>query len=382
MLIPLNGIAQLNLVVVSDGDDKKISLWRKTGESTRTIPAVGTDSGGEYIEGKILDWSHNGMGDSKIVACLKRGENPSLALVNSGLMQFRGQKELNVSEPSVLRSAIEEVFLAEHGFTEMLMVEINAAAGKLDYLDSIPKGLHETRGSNPEHDGSEMLNRRHMQSCEVCGTTIILKMLQRMNDTTPNDRLLCNTCGLYNMNVLVMPKPTGPTSAIQKKAHAKNKESDTVIEKINAKAEHVTELRGKIKEEGGGAAFLYEGCLEDETGAAGGLEDSYNLVKAKYGLTRLVEGLDLLLWGYLKTMFEPYVEDNVWRQQQGYKVLNWKLYDSCGVHSLMLQSAQIYMPIEKKYPLTPLTLSQMLEKKLSIDYESEMAYQLIKSIKK
>ncbi|GJT11988.1 putative ribonuclease H-like domain-containing protein [Tanacetum coccineum] len=36
----------------------------------------------------------------------------------------------------------------------------------------------------------------------------------------------------------------------------------------------------------------------------------------------------------------------------------------------------IYMLVEKKYPLTPLTLSQMLEKKLQIDYESEMDYQL------
>ncbi|GJZ82650.1 retrovirus-related pol polyprotein from transposon TNT 1-94 [Tanacetum coccineum] len=36
----------------------------------------------------------------------------------------------------------------------------------------------------------------------------------------------------------------------------------------------------------------------------------------------------------------------------------------------------IYMLVEKKYPLAPLTLSQMLEKKLQIDYESEMAYQL------
>nr|GEU67472.1 hypothetical protein [Tanacetum cinerariifolium] len=69
---------------MSDGDDKKISLWRKTGQSTGAIPDVGTASGGDYIEGKILDWSHNGMGDSKIVAGVKRGENPSLALVNLG----------------------------------------------------------------------------------------------------------------------------------------------------------------------------------------------------------------------------------------------------------------------------------------------------------
>ncbi|GJR26664.1 hypothetical protein Tco_1102896 [Tanacetum coccineum] len=112
------------------------------------------------------------------------------------------------------------------------------------------------------------------------------------------------------------------------------------------------------------------------------LEDLYKLVKAKYESTRTVEDLDLLLWGDLKIMFEPHVEDKVWRNQQEYKVLNWKLYDSCGVHYLMMQHVQIYMLVEKKYPLAPLTLSMMLEKKLIIDYESEMAYQLFKIIMK
>nr|GEY40428.1 hypothetical protein [Tanacetum cinerariifolium] len=36
------------------------------------------------------------------------------------------------------------------------------------------------------------------------------------------------------------------------------------------------------------------------------LEDLYKLVKAKYGLTRRMEDLDLLLSGDLKTMFEPH----------------------------------------------------------------------------
>ncbi|GJV26776.1 retrotransposon protein, putative, ty1-copia subclass [Tanacetum coccineum] len=82
------------------------------------------------------------------------------------------------------------------------------------------------------------------------------------------------------------------------------------------------------------------------------LEDFYKLVKAKYDSTRPVEDLDLLLWGNLKTMFEPHIED------------------------------KIYMLVEKKYPLAPLTLSMMLEKKLMIDYESEMVYQLLKFIMK
>ncbi|GKA58871.1 hypothetical protein Tco_0758184 [Tanacetum coccineum] len=110
------------------------------------------------------------------------------------------------------------------------------------------------------------------------------------------------------------------------------------------------------------------------------LEDLYKLVKAKYESTRPVEDLDLLLWGDLKIMFEPHVEDNVWRNQQEYKVLDWKLYDSRRVHSLRMQHMQIYMLVEKKYPLAPLTISMMLQKKLIIDYESEMAYQLLKFI--
>ncbi|GJZ54587.1 hypothetical protein Tco_0609472 [Tanacetum coccineum] len=110
------------------------------------------------------------------------------------------------------------------------------------------------------------------------------------------------------------------------------------------------------------------------------LEDLYKLVKAKYKLTRKVEDLDLLLWGDLMIMFEPNVEDTVWRNQQDYKVLDWNLYDSYGVHSLRMQHVHIHMLVEKKYPIIPSTLTMMLEKKLQINYESEMAYQLLKFI--
>ncbi|GJX16100.1 hypothetical protein Tco_0216932 [Tanacetum coccineum] len=63
------------------------------------------------------------------------------------------------------------------------------------------------------------------------------------------------------------------------------------------------------------------------------LEDLYKLVKGKYELRRPVEDLDLLLWGDLKIMFEPHVEDTVWRNQQDYKVLEWKLYELCEYYS-------------------------------------------------
>ncbi|GKD96365.1 hypothetical protein Tco_1380262, partial [Tanacetum coccineum] len=112
------------------------------------------------------------------------------------------------------------------------------------------------------------------------------------------------------------------------------------------------------------------------------LEDLYKLVKAKYESTRPVEDLDLVLWNDLRTMFEPHVEDEIWKLQQRYKVLSWKLFDSCRVHCLSLQSEMIYMLVEKRYPLTPPTITDMLNNKLQVDYFSEMAYQLLKLLTK
>ncbi|GJR77921.1 hypothetical protein Tco_0090286 [Tanacetum coccineum] len=112
------------------------------------------------------------------------------------------------------------------------------------------------------------------------------------------------------------------------------------------------------------------------------LETLYKLVKAKYGSTRPVEDLDLVLYGDLKTMFEPHVEDNVWKNQSDYRVLDWKLYDSGGVHSLRKQNVHIHMLVEKRYPLTAPTITDMLTKKLQCDHLSEMAYQLLKLLTK
>nr|GEU67100.1 hypothetical protein [Tanacetum cinerariifolium] len=79
------------------------------------------------------------------------------------------------------------------------------------------------------------------------------------------------------------------------------------------------------------------------------------------------------------------------------KIVDWKIYkegiksyyqimradgESQIVHSLTMHSMQIYMLVEKKYPLTPPTLSMMLEKKLISKYESGIAYQLLRFIMK
>ncbi|GKB90219.1 hypothetical protein Tco_0962491 [Tanacetum coccineum] len=88
------------------------------------------------------------------------------------------------------------------------------------------------------------------------------------------------------------------------------------------------------------------------------LETLWKLVKAKHGSTRPEEGYERVLWGDLKTMFEHHVED------------------------LVFQYLHVFMLVEKRYPLTPDTITYMLNKKLQADHWNEMCYQLLKLITK
>ncbi|GKD53659.1 hypothetical protein Tco_1287046 [Tanacetum coccineum] len=106
--------------------------------------------------------------------------------------------------------------------------------------------------------------------------------------------------------------------------------------------------------------------------------DLYRLVKERFEITS-PEGYDRLLWGDLITLFEPSEEDEIWKAQQDYTLISWRLYDSCGVHVLLMDTRiTIHMMVEKKYPLTPEMLSRMLSRKLEVDCECEMAYELLR----
>ncbi|GKA45987.1 hypothetical protein Tco_0738783, partial [Tanacetum coccineum] len=106
--------------------------------------------------------------------------------------------------------------------------------------------------------------------------------------------------------------------------------------------------------------------------------DLHSLVQERYETTS-PEGYGLLLWGDLKTLFEPCREYEVWRNQQGYNLISCRLFDSCGVHVLLMDNGiTIHMMIEKKYPLTQEMLSRMINRRLEVDHESEMAFELFR----
>ncbi|GJY55156.1 hypothetical protein Tco_0446820 [Tanacetum coccineum] len=53
-----------------------------------------------------------------------------------------------------------------------------------------------------------------------------------------------------------------------------------------------------------------------------------------------------------------------------------------GVHFVRFQNLHIFMLVEKRYPLTPATITEMLNKKLQADHWNEMCYQLLKLMTK
>ncbi|GJZ09357.1 hypothetical protein Tco_0543640 [Tanacetum coccineum] len=111
------------------------------------------------------------------------------------------------------------------------------------------------------------------------------------------------------------------------------------------------------------------------------LEALWRIVKAKHGDTRPENEFERVLYGDLKVMFEPDIKSDIWRMLQGYRVTIWKLIDSSGVHFVRFDNLHIFMLVERRYPLTPITISNMLNKKLQTDHQNEMCYQLLKLMK-
>nr|GEU97384.1 hypothetical protein [Tanacetum cinerariifolium] len=81
---------------------------------------------------------------------------------------------------------------------------------------------------------------------------------------------------------------------------------------------------------------------------------------------------------------KPNARDTVQKSQQGLtKVKSWKLFDSCRVHYVTMQNMLYYLLVKKMYPLTNHTLHQVINNvKLQVDEECEMAYELLRLVKK
>nr|GEW80472.1 hypothetical protein [Tanacetum cinerariifolium] len=83
------------------------------------------------------------------------------------------------------------------------------------------------------------------------------------------------------------------------------------------------------------------------------LHQLWTLVKETFSTKQVTRDKEKERWIELKRLFEPDFQDQLWTHHQVFMhdPLDWKLYDSCGVQHVSTTDQEIFMLVEKDYPL-------------------------------
>nr|GEW81368.1 hypothetical protein [Tanacetum cinerariifolium] len=108
----------------------------------------------------------------------------------------------------------------------------------------------------------------------------------------------------------------------------------------------------------------------------------WRLVKEKFSTVVPIVDKKKALWVELTRLFEPNANDVFWKlQRYMHDLLTWKLYTNYGVHHVSsTRRHDIFMLIEKDYPLVSVVMTMMLSAKLQVEEDSEMARDLVMNI--
>nr|GEW29861.1 hypothetical protein [Tanacetum cinerariifolium] len=112
------------------------------------------------------------------------------------------------------------------------------------------------------------------------------------------------------------------------------------------------------------------------------LHHLWALVKESLSIRQASRDKEKELWVELKRLFKPDFEDQLWTHNQNlmHDPLDWKLYDTCGVHRVFTKDQEIFMLVERDYPLRRGLAIVMISNKLQVENYSQMANDLILKI--
>nr|GEX07251.1 ribonuclease H-like domain, reverse transcriptase, RNA-dependent DNA polymerase [Tanacetum cinerariifolium]GEX07253.1 ribonuclease H-like domain, reverse transcriptase, RNA-dependent DNA polymerase [Tanacetum cinerariifolium] len=112
------------------------------------------------------------------------------------------------------------------------------------------------------------------------------------------------------------------------------------------------------------------------------LNQLWALMKEYLSIRLATSEKEMELWVELKRMYEPDPEDQLWTLTQNFMhaPVEWKLYDLSGVHHLTTKYKEIFMLVEKHYPLRRGLALVMITYKLQVKNYSQMAEDLIRKI--
>ncbi|GJR25677.1 putative ribonuclease H-like domain-containing protein [Tanacetum coccineum] len=137
-----------------------------------------------------------------------------------------------------------------------------------------------------------------------------------------------------------------------------------------------------VREDGTDIVYINFGAMMKSI-SRDDLTELYRIVMNRYGMNGPEDELERVFWNYLKNMFEePLSTDPIWSEVGQQKIISWRYYESCRVHCLNLESMDVYMLIERTYPLSAEMCKAMLDKKLQGGKPDENCYKMLKMMEK
>ncbi|GKA33880.1 hypothetical protein Tco_0720309 [Tanacetum coccineum] len=137
-----------------------------------------------------------------------------------------------------------------------------------------------------------------------------------------------------------------------------------------------------VREDGTDIVYINFGAMLKDI-SRDDLTELYRIVMNRYGMDGPEDELEKVFWKYLKNMFEePLSTDPIWSLLSQQRIISWRYYDTCRVHCLNLESMDIYMLIERQYPLSAEVCKAMLDKKLQGGKPDENCYKMLKMMEK
>nr|GEV03614.1 hypothetical protein [Tanacetum cinerariifolium] len=96
------------------------------------------------------------------------------------------------------------------------------------------------------------------------------------------------------------------------------------------------------------------------------LHQLWTLVKETLSIKQATKDNEKELWVELKRLFKLDFKDQLWTHNQAFMhdPLDWKLYDTCGVHHVSTKDHEIFILVEKDYPLRKGLATVMISNKL------------------
>nr|GEX39191.1 hypothetical protein [Tanacetum cinerariifolium] len=112
------------------------------------------------------------------------------------------------------------------------------------------------------------------------------------------------------------------------------------------------------------------------------LNQLWALVKEYLSIRPASSDKEIELWVELKRMYEPDPEDQLWTLTQNYMhaPVEWKLYDLSRVYHVTAKDKEIFMLVEKDYPLRRGLALVMISYRLQVENYSQMAEDLLRKI--